>query len=95
MNRFARYLLREVLPLFVAALVAAAMSSLSSGVNSASSVIAVDLIGRLRATRPTEQENLRNSKLASWGVGIVAIGLSLLAGMITGNLIELCFKVAC
>jgi len=80
--------------LLIAALVAAAMSSLSSGVNSASSVIAVDLIGRFRATPPTERENLRNSKLASWGVGIVAIGLSLLAGMITGNLVELCFKVA-
>jgi SSS family solute:Na+ symporter len=80
--------------LVIAALVAAAMSSLSSGVNSASSVIASDLVARLRATPLTGQGELRVAKAASWVVGVIAIALSLGTRYAQGNLLELCFKIA-
>jgi Na+/proline symporter len=80
--------------LVIAALLAAAMSSLSSGVNSASSVIASDFVGRLRSVPLTEQQRLQVAKGASWIVGIVAILLSFGMQYVGGNLLKQCFTVA-
>ena len=80
--------------LVIAALVAATMSSLSSGVNSASSVITTDFVGRFRKTSFTEEDRLRVARRMSWLVGAGAILLSMTAGLVEGNLFEKCHRMA-
>ncbi len=77
----------------VAAMLSAAMSSLSSGMNSASAVISTDFIGRFSVKRLTHHEQLRLAKLTSVVIGLAAIGLSTMVGQLAGNLWELCIKV--
>ena len=79
--------------LVIAAVLAAAMSSLSSGLNSASAVIVTDFLGRVGGRGFTPPEAVRVARYAAAGVGVVAVGLSLVVGELAGNLLELCFKV--
>lgn len=79
--------------LVVAALLAAAMSSLSSGINSSCSVITVDFVDRFRAADSPETDHVKLAKSVSWVVGIAVVALSLGAGMVSGNLLEVTFKV--
>ena len=79
--------------LVVAALLAAAMSSLSSGINSSCSVITVDFVDRFRAADSPETDHVRLAKSVSWLVGIAVIALSFGAGMVPGNLLEVTFKI--
>ena len=79
--------------LVVAALLAAAMSSLSSGINSSCSVITVDFVDRFRAADSPETDHVRLAKSVSWLVGIVVVALSFGAGMVSGNLLEVTFKI--
>jgi len=79
--------------LVVAALLAAAMSSLSAGINSASSVITTDLIDRFRPRTRSEIEHLRLNRRVSIGVGAIVIGLSLYVSLVPGNLLEVCYRV--
>jgi len=79
--------------LVVAALLAAAMSSLSSGINSSCSVITVDFVDRFRAADSPETDHVRLAKSVSWLVGVVVIALSFGAGMVSGNLLEVTFKI--
>ena len=79
--------------LIVAALLAAAMSSLSSGVNSAGSVVTVDLIDRLRRGKQSYANHMQQAKLVSWVVGIIVVLLTTLIGQVSGNLFELAQKV--
>jgi SSS family solute:Na+ symporter len=79
--------------LVIAAILAAAMSSLSSGLNSSSAVIVTDFVGRAGGQKMTPEEEVRLARYMSVGVGTVAVGLSLLVGALAGNLLELCFKV--
>jgi SSS family solute:Na+ symporter len=80
--------------LVIAGLLAAAMSSLSSGVNSAGAVIAIDFIDRFRRRAPlTEQQNLRRTRLISWVIGLVVVALSIGVSQVGGNLLETCHKV--
>ena len=96
----------ELLPLFVvtvlpaglaglviAAMLSAAMSSLSSGMNSASAVITTDFIGRFRKDKWSQHENVRVARWASVVIGIVAVLLSMFVGQLASNLLELCIKV--
>jgi len=81
--------------LVIAGLLAAAMSSLSSGVNSASSVIAVDFIDRFRR-KPrveTELQNLRRTRWISVAVGLTVIALSIGVSQVSGNLLQVSHKV--
>ena len=78
--------------LVVSAILAAAMSSLSSGLNSASSVIHEDIIKRV-IPRFVSSNPLRQVKKISFFVGIVAILLSLLVGNVEGNLLDVVIKV--
>ena len=71
---------------------AAAMSSLSSGLNSSSSVISEDLLKRL-APQLVSQNPLKQVKIISVAVGGVAILLSLLIGNVQGNLLDVVIKV--
>jgi SSS family solute:Na+ symporter len=79
--------------LVIAAILSAAMSSLSSGVNSACAVITEDFIGRLGKTGHSGTESVGLVRVLSVIVGLVAVTLSILVGTIEGNLVELCFKV--
>ncbi len=79
--------------LIVAGLLAAAMSSLSSGVNSSCSVITVDFIDRFRRGAASETDHVRLAKYVSVVVGVVVVALSSGVGMVQGNLLEVAFKV--
>lgn len=78
--------------LVVSGILAAAMSSLSSGLNSSSSVITEDIIKRL-TPRLVSKNPLKQVKIISVFVGIIAIFLSLLVGNVEGNLLDVVVKV--
>ncbi len=81
--------------LVVAGLLAAAMSSLSSGVNSTGSVIAIDFIDRFRRSREgdTESGHLRRTKVISAAIGLVVVVMSIGVNQVSGNLLEIAYKV--
>jgi SSS family solute:Na+ symporter len=79
--------------LVIAAILAAAMSSLSSGMNSSSAVIVTDFIGRAAGKTMTTGEEVKLARYASLLVGGVAVVLSLVVGGLAENLLDLCFKV--
>lgn len=80
--------------LVIAGLLAAAMSSLSSGINSSCSVIAVDFIERLVPRREKPMSAMRRTQIISWIVGCAVVALSTGIGQIRGNLLEVSFKAA-
>ncbi len=80
--------------LVVAGMLAAAMSSLSSGVNSSCSVITVDLIGHFRRKPLKDSTHITLARWISVAVGTVVVGLSLYVSLIPGNIVALCYRVA-
>ena len=94
---FPRYIVQGlpagVSGLVVAAMLAAAMSSLSSGVNSSCSVITVDFIDRFRHKKLNEITHVRLARWVAAGVGAVVVALSLYVSVVEGNIIELAYKV--
>jgi len=80
--------------LVIAGLLAAAMSSLSSGLNSSCSVVITDFIDRFRKQREAESSHVRLAKVISWAIGLSVVALGALVGQVEGNLLELCFKIA-
>jgi solute:Na+ symporter, SSS family len=83
---------RGITGLVIAGLAAAAMSSLSSGVSSTSSVVTIDWIDRFRQVKLSETEKVRVARACSWVIGIVIVILSLIALGVGGNLYEKAFK---
>jgi len=75
--------------LVIAALFSASMSSLSSGINSTSSVLAMDLLPDLLNS---EKSTLTGIRLSSAAIGVVVILLSLLIPAVPGNIIEVTAK---
>jgi SSS family solute:Na+ symporter len=75
-----------------AAVLAAAMSSLSSGMNSSSAVITEDFVCRFRSASLSDAGRVQLARLISIAVGITAILLSLLISRIEGNLVDLCYR---
>lgn len=80
--------------LVIAGLLAAAMSSLSSGVNSSCSVISSDFVERFRKRSLSDQAQVRLARWSSVVVGALVVGLSLYVSSVSGNIFELCFKIA-
>jgi len=80
--------------LVIAGLLAAAMSSLSSGLNSACSVITTDFIDRLGRRRESEPRHVRRARYVSVVIGVIVVALGALVGQVEGNLLELCYKIA-
>ena len=78
--------------LVVAGLLAAAMSSLSSGINSSCAVISVDYVSRWRNSE-NRKPQLRETQLISWAIGAVAVGLSTLAAFVPGNLLDVVYRI--
>ncbi|MBN2013326.1 sodium/solute symporter [candidate division KSB1 bacterium] len=73
-------------------LLAAAMSSLSSGINSSSMVVINDFIIRFKQDKLSEELQVKWARVISVIIGFVAILLSLVMGNVKGNLIEITFK---
>lgn len=79
--------------LVAAGILAAAMSSLSSGLNATSSVISEDLMKRFKK-RPHRQTNeLKRIRLLSLLVGLFTLILSLFISKVEGNLYDVIVKV--
>ena len=76
----------------IAAVLAAAMSSLSSGMNSSSVVITEDFIARFRSSPLSDAGRMRLARWISVGIGIAVIFISLLVSRIEGNLLDVCFR---
>jgi len=83
--------------LVLAAILSAAISSLSSGLNSACAVLERDFLSR-NSKQPgsdaaTDAATVVRLRWLTWLVAFVAIALSVVNTFITGNLLERCFKV--
>lgn len=79
--------------LVIAGLLAAAMSSLSSGLNSVSSVLSEDLIQRFRKTKTSGEGLLKQVQRLSYLSGLLVIVMSLYVGNVEGNLLDIVNKV--
>ncbi len=79
--------------LIIAGLLAAAMSSLSSGINSLCSVISTDLIGRFSKKTPQAKQLVRREKILSLAIGGAVVVISIGVGHVQGNLLDLAYKV--
>lgn len=79
--------------LLIAALLAAAMSSLSSGINSVATVLSADFIKRFQLPFFTQKSELSKVKVLSYLIGLIVILLSLFIGQVEGNLIDISNKV--
>lgn len=79
--------------LVVAGLLAAAMSSLSSGLNSSCAVITVDFLERFSGRRDAPRAGVRRTRFVSWCVGLAVVLLTGAVGLVEGNLLEVAFKV--
>ena len=80
--------------LIAAAIMAAAMSSLSSGLNSSATVILEDLVKPYAKRRVSdEKRDLRAVKLISALLGVVVTFSALSVALVPGNLIDLMMKV--
>lgn len=79
--------------LIVAGIFAAAMSSLSSGLNSTSSVISEDLLKRFSLRQKTVDKALKQVKIISILVGVFTLLLSIAVSKVEGNLYDIIVKV--
>ncbi len=79
--------------LVMSGLLAAAMSSLSAGINSSCSVIIVDFIDRFSKKKYSEGRRVKLSMFVSAAIGVVVILLSMFVGVVQGNLLAVTFKV--
>ncbi len=79
--------------LVVAAILSAALSSLSSGINSTCAVLERDFLSRSSAGTSSGAADVARLKRLTWLVAWVAISLSILNTVIEGNLVERCFKL--
>ena len=80
--------------LIIAGLMSAAMSSLSSGVNSTAAVISTDWLQGILGWKLTPQQQLVSARVVSAIMGAVVVLLSTFMQYITGNLFELTVRVA-
>jgi SSS family solute:Na+ symporter len=79
--------------LLAAGILAAAMSSLSSGLNSSSSVISEDIIKRLMPNAQNPTNELKQVRQLSFFVGVLTLFLSIGVSYVEGNLLGLIMKV--
>jgi solute:Na+ symporter, SSS family len=78
----------------IAAILAAAMSSLSSGMNSVAAVIDRDLLSRFDAKPLSPEETVLRLRCLTLAAGMIAVGLAIAQMLLVqGNLLERCMKV--
>jgi SSS family solute:Na+ symporter len=80
--------------LVIAGILAAAMSSLSSGFNSGSLVVSVDFFDRLGWGARDEAHRIRRTKNISWCVGLLTVVSSMMVGFIEGDLLTINYKTS-
>jgi len=78
--------------LVISGMLAAAMSSLSSGVNSICTVINKDFMPNIMGGVLSEERRIRLAKWTAMLVGVVVIALGLIEGAVPGNIIEVTQK---
>jgi SSS family solute:Na+ symporter len=80
--------------LIIAGMLAEAMNSLASGINSVSCVVVTDLFGLSRRGNPNNAAaNLRIVRWVSVCVGLLVVALSTGVRYVQGNLLELAYKI--
>jgi SSS family solute:Na+ symporter len=96
-NLFPRFILvglpGGISGLVAAGILAAAMSSLSSGLNSTSSVISEDILKRFKRNYRKPKNEMGRIRNLSFFVGIFALILSLFISRVEGNLYDIVVKV--
>ncbi len=80
--------------LVVAAMFAAAMSSIDSGVNSITAVVVTDGFERLGSTERTERQHVRLARWLAFGIGAAAVIGSSTMGLVPGNITSVTSKTA-
>ena len=85
----ARHLPTGVTGLVVAAILAAAMSSIDSAVNSITAVVQIDFLDRAGWQPRTEQGHLRFAKGLALGMGATMVAGSSVIGYVPGNFLEM------
>ena len=88
----ANYLPVGVAGLVVSAMLAAAMSSLDSGLNSIATVFSVDFLGRLGSRARSDLDQLKIARRLILVLGLLVMLLACFIGHVPGNLLELVFK---
>jgi len=78
--------------LVIAGLLAASMSSLSSGVNSSCLVINKDFVRRFSSRSVSQKSDVRSMQRTSVVIGIVVVLLSTVVGKVPGNLMAQLFR---
>lgn len=79
--------------LVLAAILSAALSSLSSGINSACAVLEKDFLSRRPDRVDSESATVGRLRRLTWLVAAVAVAVSMLNLLFVGNLVERCFKL--
>ncbi len=88
-----KYLPNGIIGILIVAIMSAAMSTLSSTVNSLSAVTMEDFVKRFRPDM-SDAKYVMNSRLISLFWGVVCLGLAFFAGNIEGTVIEVINKVS-
>ena len=88
-----KYLPNGVIGILIVAIMSAAMSTLSSTVNSLSAVTMEDFVKRFRPDM-SDDKYVMNSRLISLFWGLVCLGLAFFAGNIEGTIIEVINKIS-
>lgn len=72
--------------LVIAAMFAAAMSSIDSGVNSITAVVMTDFLGRFGKAPQTERQHVRLARWMAFGIGSLVVLSSSMMGAVPGNI---------
>jgi SSS family solute:Na+ symporter len=80
--------------LVVAAMFAAAMSSVDSGVNSITAVVMSDVLDRHGHAPKSEAEHIRMARWLAFGIGAFVVGISSFMGLVPGNITEVTGKTS-
>ena len=88
----ANFLPQGLAGLVIAAMFAAAMSSLDSGINSIVTVFHVDFLGRFRRRKLGKGHSVRLARALVLGIGIAVVLLSAPVGNVPGNITEVTNK---
>ena len=91
-NFIANYLPVGISGLLVAAMFSAAMSSLSSGINSISSVVTADIIPWIKGKIVSNSHRLKLAKWSSLAAGLMVVAVSTTMSHVPGNIMEVTTK---
>jgi len=80
--------------LVVAAMFAAAMSSIDSGVNSITAVVMSDVLDRHGHAPKSEADHIRLARWLAFGIGVFVVATSSFMGLVPGNITEVTGKTS-